>query len=184
VKFLGHGSFYRFQSDGPRAYGARMKKLTAAFALTALTGCGFSSGFVHGADTAVRHELHVDVTTMRHVRRAEGSASTGSVLCMIPIDGGLYKRAMEKLQQDAHLEANELLENVREDHDFAVYLGFYCSHSLTVSADVVSINAPALPVARAAQASDGADASDKGEKTEKSEKRKRRKRDPGDDGDE
>jgi hypothetical protein len=87
----------------------------------------------------------MDVTSVEHKRTVSGTASVGLVLCVIPISGEYYKRAMEELHQKASLNPNEVLANFREDHAITSFLGFYCSQEVTLSADVVKLSSASGP---------------------------------------
>jgi hypothetical protein len=50
---------------------------------------------------------------------------------------------MVALHKDAALKPNEVLENIREDHTITAYLVFYCTITLTISADVIELIPPA-----------------------------------------
>ncbi len=83
------------------------------------------------------------------MRTAAGSASTGAILCVIPVSGGEapYKEAMDALHKSAALKTNEVLEDLREDHTITSYLGFYCTFVLTISADVIELIPPGTAIA-------------------------------------
>ncbi|HEY3816942.1 MAG TPA: hypothetical protein VGL81_07220 [Polyangiaceae bacterium] len=131
-----------------------------------VAGCGVNDGFVHDATSGDQHEYRMDLSGVRYVRSVSGSASIGSIFCVggfvptyvhgIPLDHGLYKQAMEALQDDAKLKPNEVLKDLRTDHDPACYLFVYGVNSLTISADVYEVTpsggaANASPTARVAE---------------------------------
>ena len=103
-----------------------------------VTGCGYNSGFVRGADNVNQHQYVMQITTPpRFVRTVSGSYSVDSILCVLPLGSDLYLHAMEILHQQK-LEPFEILDNLREDVQFSCFLVFG-SQKLTVSADVYEI---------------------------------------------
>jgi hypothetical protein len=105
-----------------------------------LAGCGTSSGFLRDAANINQHQYRQEVGAVRYSRSVFGTWTSGAVLCIIPVGlgDGPYKEAMSALHQQANLQTNQVLENIREDHSFAVYL-FYCTSTVTVSADVIDL---------------------------------------------
>jgi hypothetical protein len=131
-------------------FGRRLVAFGAAYALVAsLGGCGVNEGFVHDATSGDQHQYRMDLSGVRYVRSVSGSASIGSIFCLgglvpgyihgIPLDRGLFKQAMEALQEDAKLKPNEILKDLRTDRDPACYLFLYGVNSLTISADVYEV---------------------------------------------
>lgn len=108
---------------------------------TASTGCGFSSGFIRGASSSQVIKYDSRTTRVSYARSVSGDASAGWLFCLIPIKSvPLYKTAMERLHAAARLRADEALMNLREDRDRLTYLGFWCSSTLTISADVMRVS--------------------------------------------
>ena len=68
-----------------------------------------------------------------------GSAGVGLLFCSIPLGTESYRRAMEELNRHASLKPNQVLANLREDTAYRVYLGFYCTADLTISADILEL---------------------------------------------
>jgi hypothetical protein len=125
--------------------------MVVAVALASLVcGCGYNAGFIHDASSGNQHQVRMDVSAERFSRTVSGSATMGSILCLIPVDSGLFKQAMDALHEEANLKTNETLRDIREDLDPAFYLFLYCTKKLTISADVyeltpVSGGAPSSP---------------------------------------
>ena len=116
-------------------------------------GCGFNSGFIRDAVSISQREYRMDVVQERFVRTVSGSASTGSVLCLFPISSDMYARAMHEMYDEAKLQPNQTVLNLREDHETTTYLGLYCNYSLTISGDKVEMTpAKPLPPEAAAEA--------------------------------
>jgi hypothetical protein len=130
----------------PKTTGSTIKNatLTRVLGCLAVAGCGTSAGFLRDATTVNQHQYRQEVGAVRFMRTAAGSASTGALLCVIPVSGGQapYKEAMDVLHKNASLNTNEVLENLREDHTITSYLGFYCTFVLTISADVIELIPP------------------------------------------
>jgi hypothetical protein len=133
---------------------ATVVPILAAIALTTaaplLAGCGINEGFKHDLASGDQHQYRMDLSGIRYARTVAGTASIGSILCLgfpwagawvpgIPLDHGLYKHAMEALHEDAKLKPNEVLKDLRTDHDPTCYLLLYGVNSLTVSADVYEL---------------------------------------------
>ncbi|QRN95943.1 hypothetical protein JRI60_44060 [Archangium violaceum] len=112
---------------------------TLALGAGLLAGCGASGGFIRDAVSTQQLEYRMDVSGVRYVKPANGSASTGSVLCIIPLSGHLYQEAMQELYLSAELAPNQVIMNLREDYSIRSYLGFYCTRQLTVSGDVFEL---------------------------------------------
>jgi hypothetical protein len=112
--------------------------LASVLALTvvSVTSCGVAGGILRDSNTVTRVDLKPDMKDLKFVRTVQGSASSGSVFCSIPLQGNLYARAMEDLHSNAKLQPNQLLLNLREDRMVKNYAGFYCEHSVTISADI------------------------------------------------
>lgn len=112
-----------------------------ALACIWLTGCGTTSGFLRDASTVNQHQYRQDVKTVTYLRSVHGSSTIGSFFCIMPVSGGvgLYKDAMVQLHRMAALQPNQVLENIREDHESTAYLVFFCTKTLTLSADVVEL---------------------------------------------
>jgi hypothetical protein len=105
-----------------------------------VAACGGEySGFLRDAANVNEHQYRMNIASVHYSRTVSGSSSVGKVLCAIPLDAtGVYKQAMGELQSEAHLEVNQVLENIREDHQIAWYM-VYCVHTLTISADVYDV---------------------------------------------
>lgn len=119
-----------------------MNRTIRAVAMTALlstmAGCGLNSGFIRDSSSAQVMDYRMEISASRYLRSVSGSASDGAILCIFPIDGQQYTRAMNELYAAAALKPNEALQNLREDHSFRFYL-FYCKNTLTVSGDVMEL---------------------------------------------
>ena len=113
--------------------------IIGAVAVVAGAGCGVNSGFLRDSGTLNSFQYRMDVSSISYVRQAAGSSAIGSVFCAIPVGRDLYKNAMQELYANAQLKPNETLVNFREDSSTTVYLGFYCTTELTLSADVVAL---------------------------------------------
>ena len=107
--------------------------------LATFTSCGFTSGFLRDSTTAQQIRYNLDIGFQRYLRSVSGSATSGSVFCAFPLRSGAnkYREAMLRLYEEAKLGPNQAVINLREDHQFYVYLGFYCSDTVTISGDVV-----------------------------------------------
>lgn len=85
---------------------------------------------------------------MRYVKSVDASTSIGQILCAIPL-GSVppYANTMAELHAAAQLKPNQILENIREDHTVTAWLMFYCTQTLTLSADVIEVvpNGPPSP---------------------------------------
>jgi hypothetical protein len=109
-------------------------------------GCGGSSGFLRDATTANAHQYRQEVVAVRYVKSVEASDTVTSVFCIIPTSSeGMYATTMKELHAEAQLKPNQLLENIREDHSFAFYF-FFCTSTLTLSADVTELYPPGTPL--------------------------------------
>jgi len=107
-----------------------------------VAGCGGSSGFLRGSVTQVQVQ-HGDFRVVKTSLHA--SAETGKVFCLIPTDDGqVYRHAMEDLHAWARLKPNQMLVNIREDRKVMVYF-FYCTSTLTLSADVIEFSSEGKP---------------------------------------
>lgn len=123
-----------------------VSSVLAASTLLAGSGCGVNHGFIRDSVTANEVQYRMNVITQRYVRSVSGSANYGSVLCVFPVNGDGYKRAMEDLYQSAQLRPNQTILNLREDHKAVSYVGFYCNWNVTVSGDVFEFT-PGAPLA-------------------------------------
>jgi hypothetical protein len=103
-----------------------------------LAGCGASGGFIRDSVSTQQLEYRMDVSGVRYVKPASGSASTGAVLCIIPLASNLYQEAMQELYLSAELAPNQVIMNLREDYVIRSYV-FYCSRQLIVSGDVFEL---------------------------------------------
>jgi hypothetical protein len=100
-------------------------------------GCGVHYGFVR--DTATTHDIRYDVTHgFAYGRTVAGTASGGSILCLIPVADATYADAVKDMYKAAQLKPNEALVNLREDHTFRFYL-LWCTNELLLSADVLEV---------------------------------------------
>lgn len=104
-----------------------------------LAGCGATGGFIRDSVSTQQLEYRMDVSGVRYVKPASGSASTGAVLCIIPLGSNLYQEAMQELYLSAELAPNQVIMNLREDYSVRAYLFFYCSRQITVSGDVFEL---------------------------------------------
>lgn len=105
------------------------------------SGCGYQQGFVRDAASSqvVKYELAPKAVTF--IRPVRGEASTGAILCMIPIDDvSLYADAMKHLYEKAQLQGGQTLMNLREDAHLTSWLGLYCTRKLVVSGDVMAVS--------------------------------------------
>jgi hypothetical protein len=101
----------------------------------AVLGCGGSAGFLRDSITQVQVQKGGFMVVKTGLT---SSASTGSVFCVIPVDDGqVYRKAMEGLHGSARLGPNQMLINIREDISNIAYLGFFCTRTHTLSADVI-----------------------------------------------
>ena len=117
----------------------KVKTLAVAiFSFGTLAGCGLNSGFIRDSTSSQVMDYRMEIMSTKYVRSVSGSASNGSILCIFPLNGEQYARALNEVYRYAALKTNETLQNLREDHEFRFYL-FYCNHILTVSGDVVSL---------------------------------------------
>jgi hypothetical protein len=119
-----------------------LRPVLSSFAFAfALCGCGFTSGSLGGG---ARYAVSVPAPP-RYVRSVSGSATSGSILCAIPLDNSLYSRALDNLHASAgSLKHYEFLDNLRDDVETQCFL-FYGVRSLTVSADVYEVRAATEP---------------------------------------
>jgi hypothetical protein len=120
-------------------------RISTAMGILVLGGCGFNSGFIRDAASISQREYRMDVVQERFVRTVSGSASTGSVFCLFPISSDMYSRAMHEMYDEAKLQPNQTVLNLREDHETTTYLGLYCNYSLTISGDKVEMTPAKLP---------------------------------------
>ena len=104
-----------------------------------LTGCGFSHGFIRDSTTEHSFRYEMNLGGIRFVKAVYGSATHGLLLCIIPLSGDMYRRAMEDLYAEAQLQPNQIVVNLREDHSLKAFLFFYCSSQVTVSGDVIEL---------------------------------------------
>ena len=116
---------------------------TALLALAIAPGCGRTSGFLRDVNNINEHQFRMEIAAERYARSASGSASIGSLFCLVPLNNGAYRDAMATLHAQARLQKNEVLQNLREDHAFVFY-ALYCEDDLILSADVYEV-VPALP---------------------------------------
>lgn len=119
-------------------------------AVSIVAGCGINQGFVHDATSGDQHQYRMDLSGVRYMRSVSGSASIGYIFCLpsiegIPLDRGLWKQAMEALQEEAKLQPNEVLKDLRQDDDRTCYLGVYGVHGLVLSADVYDLTPAGAP---------------------------------------
>lgn len=111
----------------------------------ALSGCGYSSGGLRGANSSVDVQIRIDASRVAYVKTVTGSATTRTVFCLMPVnDGNRYSGAMAELRDAARLKPNQFLANVREDTVTMFYL-FFCSTELTVSAEIVEVTPSVAP---------------------------------------
>jgi hypothetical protein len=103
--------------------------------LLVLAGCGYNSGLLQDSATGNQVQFRMDISSERYSRTVYGSSSVVSVFCVIPLEGGLYARAMHALHGEARLRPNEALQNLRLDSDPSCFLLFGIRH-LIISADV------------------------------------------------
>lgn len=80
----------------------------------------------------------MELSSVRYARTVAGAAQLFSLLCVVPLDHGLYQQAMASLHAEARLKPNEVLENIRTDDDPSCFLVLGI-RSLTVSADVYDL---------------------------------------------
>ncbi len=113
--------------------------LVAVIALTGSTGCGLSGGMLRDSQTVNRFDYQIRLQGLRFVRTAQGFATVGSALCIIPLGDSLYANAMRELHANARLQENEVLVNMREDRTTVSYLGFYCQTKVVLSGDVMHL---------------------------------------------
>ncbi len=106
--------------------------------LVSLAGCGFNSGFIRDSTSAQVMDYRMELSASRYVRSVQGSATDGSILCIFPLNGEQYTRAMNELYRAAALKPNETLQNLRQDSATRIYI-VYCTHSLTISGDVIEV---------------------------------------------
>ncbi len=107
-----------------------------------LVSCGGSHGFIRDSVTNHQVQYQLNYKNVKFLRTVEGTASTGSVFCAIPIDDKLYARAINDMYRNAagELQNNQMVINLREDRTVRSYLGFFCKVNLTVSGDLVEFN--------------------------------------------
>lgn len=107
--------------------------------MSSLSGCGFRQGLLRDSQTLQAVNLRMDISQVHYQRAARGSESIGMLFCSIPLGDGQYAKAMQELHEQARLEPNEILVNFREDHAFTMFLGFWCTQKVTVSADILRV---------------------------------------------
>lgn len=104
------------------------------------TGCSIYSGFLRDASNTNEHQFKMDVAEMQYKKSIAGVSEVGYVFCSIPVENSdLFRNAMNQLNSRAELSSNQVLENIREDHELSIYLPFlpiYCKKRLVISADV------------------------------------------------
>jgi TPR repeat protein len=108
--------------------------------LLLLAGCSYSTGFIREASTTHSFSYAMPISGQAYLKSARGSASEDKVLCFINTSAGqVYARAMDELLSMAALKPNQILASVREDRDHFLFPPFFCSVTLTLSADVIEI---------------------------------------------
>jgi hypothetical protein len=109
--------------------------------MTGLLGsaCSISGGFVRDGRGSQPFDLRMDVGGVQYLKTVSGTAESASVLCAIPLEGGVYDRAMRALNTSARLANNQIVANLREDHSVRTYL-LYCVHTVTISGDVLELS--------------------------------------------
>ncbi len=123
--------------DGKREMRTRICMVALPVALVLLASCGIKTGFIRDARSSQVVKYQFPVRDMKHIRTVSGSSSYWSVLCCIPLGENLYQSAMKRLHEDAQLQKNQSIMNMREDLKIQAYLIFACKYTLTVSGDVV-----------------------------------------------
>ncbi len=116
-----------------------MKRARVIAAVLCFLGasCGETSGFIRDSVSLNQRQYRMNVVSEQFIRTVSGDASNGALFCMIPLETDMYKRAMDALYAHAMLGPNQVVLNLREDHEVVSYLGFFCKFFLTVSGDVV-----------------------------------------------
>lgn len=125
--------------------GAVRRLFATVLVVSLLASCGTRSGFLRDSSSSNEFQYQMDLVQVTHERTVAGAAEIGMVFCSIPIGSDQYKRAFEELHLKAALNANEMLINFREDSGFTAFLGFYCTHQVTISADVVKLTPKTPP---------------------------------------
>jgi len=116
------------------------RALSFVLCVMVTSGCGVSRGFLRDARTRNDFEYRMDVTRFRYLRTIHAAADKSSVFCIIPTASAQYMRAMDGLLSAAELGPNQVLSNIREDHDSLLLPPFYCAETLTLSADVIEVS--------------------------------------------
>jgi hypothetical protein len=74
------------------------------------------------------------------VKSVAASTDSNAILCVIPTASDPpYATTMAEIHKAAALQPNQVLENLREDHTYRSWLGFYCTTTLTISGDVIEL---------------------------------------------
>ena len=131
---MNHDSRYGVDAV-PMTFRALRRVLTLGLLTASSVGCGLSTGFLHdpSSDQTIRYQMIIG--SERYQRTVFGSSSVPSILCVLPLGGTQYQRAMQELIARATLQVNEHLANIRADNDLACFI-LVGSRTLTISADV------------------------------------------------
>lgn len=109
--------------------------LVVAMFMLINTGCGTSEGFLRDSATFVALEKGNFKYVQKNVSASE---KMKVVFCGMPGHGKLINKTLGKLHETAGLTENQTFVNLRRDtRVHPGFIGFGCSITATVSADVV-----------------------------------------------
>ena len=124
-----------------------MNRVLLLSCMAALTGCGTSVGFLRESASLNQHTYQQQVAAVRYVKSVEASTDINAILCAIPTsDSTPYATTMAELHKKAALQPNQVLESIREDRGYRSWFGFWCTTTLTISADVIELIPPGAPI--------------------------------------